>query len=115
MPPPRLRPGFGFTPGLPRKGRPPLRAGRPFLDLPEKFGEGGGPGVIGWGRRRGGVSRSSRSRSKEQGGNWGSRSVRRRGRGSGSERVVMGGHVVCGGGGVMVMPVVMVAVVMADV
>ena len=43
MPPPRLRPMFGFTPGLARKGRPPLRAGRPFLDLPEKFGEGGKP------------------------------------------------------------------------
>src|SRR5215216_6692432 len=67
MPPPRLRPGFGFTPGLPRKGRPPLRAGRPFLDLPEKFGEGGKPR-----RDRGGAgggaaaSRSSRSMSRKQ-------------------------------------------------
>src|SRR5215208_7670544 len=69
MPPPRLRPVFGFTPGLARKGRPPLRAGRPFLDLPEKFGEGGKPR-----RDRGGAgggaaaSKSSRSRSEEQGG-----------------------------------------------
>src|SRR3954454_20795030 len=38
MPPPRLRPRFGFTPGLSRKGGPPLRAGPPFLDLQEKPG-----------------------------------------------------------------------------
>src|SRR5215203_6019865 len=66
MPPPRLRPGFGFTPGLARKGRPPLRAGRPFLDLPEKFGEGGSPGVIGWAGGGAAASRSSRSMEQEQ-------------------------------------------------
>src|SRR3954454_6634331 len=57
--PPRLRPRFRLTPGLSRKGGPPLRAGPPFLDLQEnRAGQprrgGGWPEA---GRRQSGRSR----------------------------------------------------------
>jgi hypothetical protein len=41
-------------PGLSRKGRPPLRAGRPFLDLPQNSGKREAQAGSGRGRRRGG-------------------------------------------------------------